>query len=855
MTGSTEANHDIVARFFDGIGFEPDGFQVEAAGAVADGQSVVVTAPTGAGKTLVAEAAIHLILESGMRAFYTTPIKALSNQKYSDFVALRGSSNIGLLTGDNVINSRAPVVVATLEVLRNMIYADPAHLDDVGLVILDEAHYLQDRSRGAAWEEVIIHCPAHIQFVCLSATISNNVEFAAWVGERRGPTALIATDDRPVPLHSLYMLQDKMGTRELHMLPTFVVRDGRTRPNPRVEQMMSLEKGSRRRFKTPARSDVVERLANEGMLPAIYFIFSRAGCDAAAMRLADSGVRLTTADERRAIRIIVDERTAHLQDGDLAVLGFQRWMAGLESGIAAHHAGLVPAFKETVEELFELGLLRVVFATETLALGINMPARTVVLETLSKFTGESHEMLRPGDYTQLTGRAGRRGIDVEGFGVVLHSPFVRFSEVTEIAMLGSHELVSSFRPTYNMTANLIANYDRERAETLLEASFSAFQREGDIEDARAMIEALEHQLAKEEQAAQCERGEVATYLALIEAQEPKRHHDGIATGLGAGDVIDIVGGRSDGRYAILQRLPRKDDGLRYLVLSTSGKVSTIRFRDITAASQAVGRIELPTPFRPRDRRFVQASLRQLRQVDARPSRQRPGRGRIDHPVADCPDASRHLSAMRRANRTRRRLEQHLAMAQRSGHTLVEEFRAIHNLLEVLHYTDGWELTPRGERLRRLYNESDLLLAEAIERGTLYGLEPHELAGLLSVFVYEPRTDTPSVAEWPNTAMHRCWEEIGEMWAELNVEERRRRLAPTRRPDPGFGMLAYLWASGTEFDQLPTKGMAAGDFVRVSRQLSDLLRQIRDGIRELSDDAHMALAQVERGVVAAQGIGQ
>jgi ATP-dependent RNA helicase HelY len=432
---------------------------------------------------------------------------------------------------------------------------------------------------------------------------------------------------------------------------------------------------------------------------------------------------------------------------------------------------------------------------------------------------------------------------------------VRFSEVTEIAMLGSHELVSSFRPTYNMTANLIANYDRERAETLLEASFSAFQREGDIEDARTMIEALEHQLAKEERAAQCERGEVATYLGLIEAQEPKRHNDGIATGLGAGDVIDIVGGRSDGRYAILQRLPRKDDGLRYLVLSTSGKVSTIRFRDITAASQAVGRIELPTPFRPRDRRFVQASLRQLRQVDARPSRQRPGRGRIDHPVADCPDASRHLSAMRRANRTRRRLEQHLAMAQRSGHTLVEEFRAIHNLLEVLHYTDGWELTPRGERLRRLYNESDLLLAEAIERGTLYGLEPHELAGLLSVFVYEPRTDTPSVAEWPNTAMDRCWEEIEGMWAELNVEERRRRLAPTRRPDPGFGMLAYLWASGTEFDQLPTKGMAAGDFVRVSRQLSDLLRQIRDGIRELSDDAHMALAQVERGVVAAQGIGQ
>jgi ATP-dependent RNA helicase HelY len=419
--------------FWEQLPFKPDDFQVEAADAIADGQSVVVTAPTGAGKTLVAEAAIHLALSAGERAFYTTPIKALSNQKYSDLIVAHGPERVGLLTGDNVINGDADIVVMTTEVLRNMIYAESRRLEHVGLVILDEVHYLQDPTRGAVWEEVIIHCPQHVQLVCLSATVSNNQEFAAWVGERRGPTRLIATEHRPVPLESMYMIRDRMGAQTLHLLPTFVTREGRRRPNPRIEHMLGLERGRRRRFKTPNRIETVERLAEEGMLPAIFFIFSRAGCDAAAHRLVEAGVRLTDPGQQSVIREVAETRTGHLGDQDLDVLGYDRWIAGLEAGIAPHHAGLVPAFKETVEELFEAGLLKVVFATETLALGINMPARTVVLESLSKFNGESHELMRPGDYTQLTGRAGRRGIDVEGYGVVLHSPFIRFDSVTEIA--------------------------------------------------------------------------------------------------------------------------------------------------------------------------------------------------------------------------------------------------------------------------------------------------------------------------------------------------------------------------------------------------------------------------------------
>jgi len=841
--------------FWKRFDFEPDPFQVEAAEAIAAGMSVVVTAPTGAGKTLVAEAATYLGRAEGQRVFYTTPIKALSNQKFSDLSEAYEAGEVGLLTGDNVVNPDAPVIVATLEVLRNMIYADPDRLDDVATVILDEAHYLQDRSRGAAWEEVIIHCPSHVRFVCLSATISNNRQFADWIAERRGPTELVASDERPVPLESMYMLKERSGTRALHFLPMFTVRDGRRRPNPRLEHMLGLERGRSRRFRTPNRHEVIEELAQARMLPAIYFIFSRAGCDAAAMRLADSGVRLTDADERESIREVVEERTAHLTDEDLTVLGYERWLQTLECGVAAHHAGLVPAFKETVEELFKRGLVKAVFATETLALGINMPARSVVIENLSKFNGESHELLQPGDYTQLTGRAGRRGIDVEGFGVVLHSPFVKFRQVTEIASVGAHELKSSFRPTYNMTANLVANYQEERAQELLRASFAAFQREDSKAESGEQIEALEHQLAKEEAQAHCERGDVEQYLAMLEAAPPSHRREGIASLLGVGTVVDVRGGARDGRYVVLKRLSSKNGGARYLVLSTSGRVSTIGYRQIPDASEAVATIDLPQPFRPRDHRFVQDTVRALRKVP--PGRS--GRGprshmTVEHPVAECPDAAHHVSALRRARRIRTRLEQHRSLRRSSGFGLVEEFRSIQELLANLDYLDGWALTPRGERLRKVYNESDLLVTETLERGLLYGLKTPELASLISVFVYEPRTDQVSSPDWPTTRLAERWDDVEALWAELHHLETDYRLSPMRRPDPGFGRVAYQWADGASFDDLTASSMAPGDFVRVNRQLADLLRQLRDAARELREEADAALRVVDRGVVAAQGVG-
>lgn len=845
---------DLLEQFWHDASFPPDPFQVEAAEAIADGASVVVTAPTGSGKTLVAEAAVHLALGDGRRAFYTAPIKALSNQKFADFAAIYGPGRVGLLTGDNVINPGAPLIVATLEVLRNMIYADPVQLDDVGLVVLDEVHYLQDRVRGAAWEEVIIHCPAHIRFVCLSATISNDGEFADWVEERRGRTDLVSTDHRPVPLESMYMVKERSGAQTLHLLTTFVTRDGRRRPNPRIDRVLSMERGRRRRYKTPNRIETVERLDREGLLPAIYFIFSRAGCDAAAARLVDTGVRLTTPEQRRVIRGLAEDRTAHLADDDLAVLDYERWLTGLEAGVASHHAGQVPAYKEVVEELFGMGLVRVVFATETLALGINMPARSVVLENLSKFNGESHELLRSGDYTQLTGRAGRRGIDTEGFGIVLHSPFVNFDQVTEIASMGAHELRSSFGPTYNMTANLVANYEEHEAAGLIEASFAAFQRDERRTEASDRIAALEEQLRRVEEQARCDHGDVEEYLALVEATGPSRRQDGVRSLLGAGDVLDVVGGARDGRYAVLKRLSSKSGGARYLVLSTSGRVSTIGHKQITDASHKAGGLDLPAPMRPRDRRFIQETLRLLRKVPPRLSDRSPNKSLPQHPVAACPDAEHHLSALHKANRLRRRIAQHRAAQRSAGHGLVEEFAAIRDLLGELGYLDGWLLTPRGQRLRRIYNEMDLLMTEAVERGLLYGLDPPDLAALVSVFVYEARMDKSPGVVWPTSELSARWAAIEELWAEIAGLEQRHRLPPTRRPDPGFALIARAWAAGDIFAELPAKGMAPGDFVRNSRQLADALRQLRDAVDELSEDAAKALAIVDRGLVAAQGIG-
>ncbi len=837
--------------FFDGLPFPPDPFQLEAGEAVARGSNVVVSAPTGAGKTLVAEAAIHLARQRDVRVFYTTPIKALSNQKYTDLIRVHGRDRVGLLTGDNVVNGSGQIVVMTTEVLRNMIYADAAAVADVGFVILDEVHYLQDRFRGAVWEEILIHAPRHLQMVCLSATIANAAEFAGWVEERRGKTELVVTVERPVPLESMYMVADRGGDQGIRLLPMFHTRDGRRRPNAKLEHLLSLEKGRRRRFRTPHRTEVAAALDERGMLPAIFFVFSRAGCDAAALALLESGIRLVDPDSIPVIRQVAERRTELLSDRDLSALEYGRWLAGLEAGVAAHHAGMVPAFKEAVEELFSAGHLKVVFATETLSLGINMPARTVVLDSLSKFDGEGHSLLKPGDYTQLTGRAGRRGIDTIGHGVVLHSPYVKLDQVLKIAEAGAHPLVSSFRPTYNMAANLIGNYDRARAEQLLTASFAQYQREGEQVAAQHHMAELGSRLVDERLRAECERGSVEEYATLVEAT-PER---GTSLGeLHPGDVIDIPRGREEGRFVVVRRLNRGKKGMRALVMGTSGRLTTLGTRDLPAGTERAGRIELPLAYRGgNDRKFQELTLRRLRGIP--PAEHRVStRREVDHPVARCPDAAAHLHWLRKAQRTSRRIERLRSELRGSGAGLVEEFHAITDLLVEFGYAEGWALTPRGERLRVVYNEMDLLLTEALEQGVFWSLTAAQFAAVASFFVFEPRGDQESAPAWPDPVVAERFDRVAELWEIQTAAERRHRLSPSRRPDAGFAQAAYRWASLVELEDLDYGALAAGDFVRVSRQLVDLIQQVRDAFPELAEDARATLRLVDRGVVAAQGVG-
>ena len=460
-------------KFAQGFPFELDQFQIDACHAIESGKGVLVAAPTGAGKTIVGEFAVDLVINSSGKCFYTTPIKALSNQKFAELTEKYGESKVGLLTGDTSINSEAQIVVMTTEILRNMIYANSTTIDELKYVVMDEVHYLADKFRGAVWEEILIHLSEAVQIISLSATVSNAEEFGEWLQTVRGDTEVIVSEIRPVPLYQHVLF----GNRLLDLFGE----DAKLNP-----ELTKLERDSYRQVrgnwqskakgpKPLSRSEIVEKLERESLLPAITFIFSRNNCDAAVRQCLTAGLRLTNTQERSEIRSVIARNMKNLAQEDLVVLGYYEWADALERGIAAHHAGLLPAFKVTVEELFQRGLVKAVFATETLALGINMPARTVVLEKLSKWNGEGHVAISPGEYTQLTGRAGRRGIDIEGNAVILWGNELDSTSVGGLASTRTYPLKSSFKPTYNMSINLISQFGSERARTSLESSLAQFQ--------------------------------------------------------------------------------------------------------------------------------------------------------------------------------------------------------------------------------------------------------------------------------------------------------------------------------------------------------------------------------------------
>jgi ATP-dependent RNA helicase HelY len=914
-----------LVRFTAELPFSLDDFQQRACAALERGHGVLVCAPTGAGKTVVGEFAVHLALAAGGKCFYTTPLKALSNQKHTDLTARYGRDRIGLLTGDMSINADAPVVVMTTEVLRNMLYADSPALQGLSYVVMDEVHFLADRMRGPVWEEVILHLPDEVRVVSLSATVSNAEEFGGWIQTVRGDTTVVVDEHRPVPLwqHVLvgkrlfdlfdYETDEPGDKRQPRVDPELLRHIAHRREADRMSDWQPRRGAGRGRpgrpvrprfYRPPARPEVIATLDSEGLLPAITFVFSRAGCDAAVQQCLRSPLRLTSEEERAQIAEVIDHRCGDLADSDLAVLGYYEWREGLLRGLAAHHAGMLPAFRHTVEELFTAGLVKAVFATETLALGINMPARTVVLERLVKFNGEQHVPLTPGEYTQLTGRAGRRGIDVEGHAVVLWHPGEETTEPSAVAGLASTRtfpLRSSFAPSYNMTINLVHRMGPEQAHQLLEQSFAQYQADRSvvglvrgIERGRRMLDEIAAELGGAE-APILEYARLRARISEMERAQSRasRLHRRQAASealaaLRRGDIITIAHGRRGGLAVVLESA-RDGDDPRPLVLSEHRWAGRISSADYSGASAPVGSMSLPKRVehrQPRVRRDLASALRSAAAGLVGPAARR-SPGDQDGAFHDPELASLRAQLRRHAAHNSSGLESQIREAERylriehdnaqlekkvtaATNSLARTFDRIVGLLTEREFIQGSATDPRvtddGRLLARIYSESDLLVAECLRTGAWADLKPAELAAAVSAVLYETRggdgPGAPFAAEAPTPRLRQALHQTSKLSTALRADEQTHRIAPSREPDDGFVSVIYRWARTGDLagalaavDAHPSGGtgspLLAGDFVRWCRQVLDLLDQVRNAApdAELRATAKRAINDVRRGVVA------
>ncbi|MEU4726824.1 DEAD/DEAH box helicase [Streptomyces sp. NPDC023588] len=922
-----------LAPFREMYEFDLDPYQVEACKALEAGKGVLVAAPTGSGKTIVGEFAVHLALQQGRKCFYTTPIKALSNQKYADLVKRYGAAKVGLLTGDNSVNGDAPVIVMTTEVLRNMLYAGSQALRGLGYVVMDEVHYLSDRFRGAVWEEVIIHLPESVTLVSLSATVSNAEEFGDWLDTVRGDTEVIVSEERPVPLWQHVMAGRRIfdlfeeesdhggrGSARREVNPdllrmareensrTYIPKD-RRRGKMIREADRERERRSRGRIWTPSRPEVIARLESDGLLPAINFIFSRAGCEAAVQQCLFAGLRLNDEPARLKVRELVEARTASIPTEDLHVLGYYEWLEGLERGIAAHHAGMLPTFKEVVEELFVRGLVKAVFATETLALGINMPARTVILEKLVKWNGEQHADITPGEYTQLTGRAGRRGIDVEGHAVVLWQRGMDPAGLAGLAGTRTYPLRSSFKPSYNMAVNLVSQFGRHRSRELLETSFAQFQADRSVVGISRQVQRNEEGLEGYQEGMTCHLGDFEEYAQLrrdLKDRETELAKQGAAQRrvqavsslekLKPGDIIHVPTGKFAGLALVLDpgvpagrvnghRGYEYAEGPRPLVLTAERQVKRLAAIDFPVPVEALDRMRIPKTFNARSPHSRRDLASQLRTKAGHITPERRARGRAAaaddreiarlraelraHPCHGCDEREDHARWAERYHRLKRDTLQLERRIEGRTNTIARTFDRIHALLTELDYLREDEVTVHGKRLARLYGELDLLASECLRAKVWEGLSPAELAACVSALVFEARQSDDAVApKVPGGAAKAALGEMVRIWGRLDALEEEHRINQAegvgqREPDLGFAWAAYQWASDRSLDEVLREAeMPAGDFVRWCKQVIDVLGQIAaaappssgEGGSTVAKNARKAVDALLRGVVAYSSVG-
>jgi len=876
--------------------FSLDDFQKQAIAALDAGRSVVVCAPTGSGKTLIGEYAIHRALHRNGRVFYTTPLKALSNQKYRDFREQFGDENVGLLTGDLSIERDAPILVMTTEIFRNMLYgtsigAVGTSLNGVEAVVLDECHYMNDRQRGTVWEESIVYCPPEIQLVALSATVANSELLTRWISHVHGPTELIYSDFRPVPLQ-FHFISSK-GMFPLLKAP----RGGKkaTEINPRIK---SFGKGRQGRKEEPALSFVLSALEQRQMLPAIYFIFSRRGCDRSVEAVGN--LCLVTPEEARELRSRVGEFLARNPEAERA-----GQLEPLLRGIAAHHAGILPAWKGLVEELFQAGLIKVVFATETLAAGINMPARTAVISSLSKRTDDGHRLLKASEFLQMSGRAGRRGMDERGHVVTVQTRFEGAKEAAFLATAQADPLVSQFTPSYGMVLNLLQTHSLEETKELVESSFGQFIANLHLQPLMEEVSQLKEeyrQLAS--QVAQVNEEDIHSYEKLrARLREEKRllkilWNQAIETSaqtarealptIAPGAILSLKGPNvrtKDPVMAVLVATAPSpgqapyliclgEDNRWYVVLSTDAIAINGEFPDW----QEVGQTVLPgeIAFKPGQSRKGTAETAEIArqisaiaeplyfaEVEAQQQRMKAVEAQLEqHPLNQWGSPGALFKSLKRQKKLAseiRKLEKQLD--RQLGDRWGEFLNLIDILVEVgcLKVSDAepdaeddnpvFEVTAMGESAAAIRGDNELWLGSAVRSGLLDNIDPHHLATVGAALVTEvSRPDT-----WTNYGLSPAVEAVlGQLQGlrrQLFQLQRRHHIAFPIWLEREPIALVEQWALGVEWNELfENTSLDEGDIVRILRRTLDFLSQIPH-VPHISEslrvNAYRAMALIDR----------
>jgi ATP-dependent RNA helicase HelY len=797
-----KAVESLVADFEASLPFKLDPFQREAIDKLDTGVGgVLVSAPTSSGKTVVAEYAIFRALRDGSKVIYTTPLKALSNQKYHDFVREYGERTVGLVTGENTINDDAPVVVMTTEILRNLIYEDPARLDLVRYVVLDEVHYIDDFPRGSVWEEIVIQAPRTIKLIGLSATIGNYREVAEWMAENRGGMETIFHNVRPVELKMWLAIHN-------HFLPLFKEGGGidqRTWSKAAEEEEASYRVGRFTRLPSNDLLKVIEELRRLDILPSIYFIFSRRGCREALQRCAYHELDLTTPAEKEAIDRVAAERLLGLKDRDEEAL-FKRMVDSrlLRRGLAEHHAGLLPYHKEMVEELFQRGLIKVVFATETLSLGINMPARGVVVSSFTKFDGVSFSNLTTGEMTQLMGRAGRRGIDVIGHGVILKESDIEIGTIYEVAMGPTLVVESKFLPTYNMALNLLRVYTPEEAEGLMERSFGQFQKRLAADQTRERL------------------GNVRARL----------------------DDIRRMWDEADVSFEDVAQYYKLEDRLRAI------RIEMRRLRREAGAERRSRRGR-----RTRTQGHSSRVLQRL-EIEAKGLLERQRKLKVVH----SPRFGEHLQRYGEI----RALQKELEAGEREATGQMDEYaRKLRRLSKILTETGFLadnRPTNKGLFASRVYGENTILVAEAVWAGWLEGLTPEELSAVLVMLAVEDRergrgrgAAAAGPRRYPTPAIAQTARLVRSLYFRFADMEKDLDEPNLRQPSHDYIDFAYRWSAGEPLDKIPfPANVDIGDAIKAMKSLYSLLRQLEFALRQakspLLDTVTHAVAQMERDVI-------